>query len=114
MPRIPVIFAALLVFATVAGVGGYFLLRPPEPKRTPQPEQPPGGDPKPSPNPPEAPQSKLVVLVVFDQMRGDYMSRWAELYGADGFERIKKNGIWFSNWVRLFTSLVFTSLFCFA
>jgi hypothetical protein len=41
--------------------------------------------------------SKLVVLVAFDQMRGDYLSRWAELYGPDGFERMKKGGIWFSD-----------------
>ncbi len=42
-------------------------------------------------------QGKLVVLVVFDQMRGDYLSRWAEQFGPDGFERIKKNGVWYSN-----------------
>jgi hypothetical protein len=33
---------------------------------------------------------------VFDQMRGDYMSRWAAQYGPDGFERIKKHGAWYS------------------
>ena len=42
------------------------------------------------------PTGKLVVLVVFDQMRGDYLTRWAEQFGPDGFERIKKNGVWFS------------------
>lgn len=63
-----------------AAVGAYFAFRPP----TPQPE-PPGEN------------AKLVVLVVFDQMRGDYHSRWAELYGSDGFERMKKGGIWFSD-----------------
>jgi arylsulfatase A-like enzyme len=97
MPRIPVILAALLVFALAAGVGGWFLLRPPEPPR--HPDQPPPTDPNPPGGQPPAPtshQAKLVVLVVFDQMRGDYMSRWAELYGPDGFERIKKQGIWFS------------------
>ncbi len=98
MPRIPVILGALLVMATVAGVGGYFLLRPPEPERRPQPAP---VDPVPSPqeDPKPAPKTeppKLVVLVVFDQMRGDYMARWAEHYGTDGFERIKRDGIWFS------------------
>jgi hypothetical protein len=43
---------------------------------------------------------KLVVLVVFDQMRGDYLERWKHLYGADGFERMKREGAWYSN-VRL-------------
>jgi hypothetical protein len=106
MPRISVILVALLVFALVAGVGGWFLLRPPEPQR--QPEQPPTDphppgaphtptDPHPPGGSPPAHPPKLVVLVVFDQMRGDYPSRWAELYGPDGFERIKKEGIWFSD-----------------
>ena len=43
------------------------------------------------------PKGKLVVLVVFDQMRGDYLTRWAEQFGPGGFERIKKDGAWFSN-----------------
>ena len=103
MPPLRVIIPAFLVFGVVAGVGGYFLLRPEEPKRSPSPpvapgsEHPPPGFGAPSGSAPAAPQPKLVVLVVFDQMRGDYMTRWAELYGADGFERVKKDGIWFSN-----------------
>lgn len=40
---------------------------------------------------------KLVVVVVFDQMRGDYLSRWAPLFGDDGFERLKREGVWYSN-----------------
>lgn len=43
------------------------------------------------------PGGKLVVLVVFDQMRGDYLSRWASAFGPDGFERLKKDGVWFSD-----------------
>lgn len=43
------------------------------------------------------PPGKLVVLVVFDQMRGDYLSRWAKEFGQDGFERIKREGVWYSN-----------------
>jgi hypothetical protein len=42
------------------------------------------------------PVGKLVVLVVFDQMRGDYISRWAPQFSPSGFERMKKEGVWFS------------------
>lgn len=101
MPRLWVIITALLVLFTVAGVGGYFLLRPPQPDGPPrQREQPPGDpgtDPKAGPGPnASADGAKLVVLFVFDQMRGDYPERWAPLFGQDGFERIKKEGVWFS------------------
>ncbi|MFO0825106.1 MAG: alkaline phosphatase family protein, partial [Gemmataceae bacterium] len=54
-----------------------------------QPDQP--------PQPPEQPKGKLVVLVVFDQMRGDYLSRWAEHFGSGGFERLKREGVWYSD-----------------
>ncbi|MFL5338643.1 MAG: alkaline phosphatase family protein [Gemmataceae bacterium] len=40
---------------------------------------------------------KLAVLVVFDQMRGDYLARWQELYGSDGFRRLEMEGAWFAN-----------------
>ena len=40
---------------------------------------------------------KLVVLIVFDQMRGDYPARWAAHFSANGFERIKTNGVWYSD-----------------
>ena len=46
---------------------------------------------------PATPKPRLVVLVVFDQMRGDYPTRWKELYGAGGFERLMKEGTWYSN-----------------
>jgi len=42
------------------------------------------------------PVGKLVVLVVFDQMRGDYLDRWASGFSATGFERVKKEGVWYS------------------
>jgi predicted AlkP superfamily pyrophosphatase or phosphodiesterase len=42
-------------------------------------------------------KSKLAVLVVFDQMRGDYLSRWDELFGEGGFHRLEKEGVWFQN-----------------
>jgi predicted AlkP superfamily pyrophosphatase or phosphodiesterase len=44
---------------------------------------------------PEAP--RLAVLVVFDQMRGDYLTRWDGLFGEGGFRRLEKDGVWFTN-----------------
>jgi hypothetical protein len=43
------------------------------------------------------PPVRLAVLVVFDQMRGDYLQRWDELFGADGFHRLEREGVWFQN-----------------
>jgi predicted AlkP superfamily pyrophosphatase or phosphodiesterase len=41
---------------------------------------------------------RLVVLVIFDQMRGDYLSRWRDLFEADGgFRRMMREGVWFDN-----------------
>jgi hypothetical protein len=40
---------------------------------------------------------RLVVLVVFDQMRGDYLSRWEKLYGEGGFRRLLTDGAWYRN-----------------
>jgi len=39
----------------------------------------------------------LLVLVVFDQMRGDYLLRWRDLFCADGFRRLEREGTWFTN-----------------
>ena len=39
----------------------------------------------------------LVVLVVFDQMRGDYLTRWETLFTDKGFRRLMKDGAWFDN-----------------
>jgi predicted AlkP superfamily pyrophosphatase or phosphodiesterase len=38
---------------------------------------------------------RLGVLVVFDQMRADYLERWRSLFGADGFRRLQEQGAWF-------------------
>ena len=35
---------------------------------------------------------RLAVLVVFDQMRGDYLTRWQPLFGKGGFERLQAGG----------------------
>ena len=42
-------------------------------------------------------QPKLVVLVVFDQMRGDYLQKWQPLFGEGGFKRLQSDGAWFTN-----------------
>lgn len=44
-----------------------------------------------------APAGKLGVLIVFDQMRGDYPKRWQSLYGPGGFKRMQEQGAWFSD-----------------
>jgi hypothetical protein len=40
---------------------------------------------------------KLLLLVVFDQMRGDYLQRWYDLYSPDGFRKLTSEGTWFTN-----------------
>lgn len=40
---------------------------------------------------------KLVVLVVFDQMRADYLTRWYDQFGTGGFRRLLDEGAWFDN-----------------
>ena len=50
-----------------------------------------------APPPEKRPAVRLAVLVVFDQMRGDYLARWKQLYGADGFRRLLDDGAWFQN-----------------
>ena len=40
---------------------------------------------------------RLVVLVVFDHMRGDYLTRWENLFTDRGFRRLMKDGAWFDN-----------------
>ncbi|MBI3822089.1 MAG: alkaline phosphatase family protein [Planctomycetes bacterium] len=46
---------------------------------------------------PEPARPKLVVLVVFDQMRGDYLKKWQPLVGDGGFKRMQSDGAWFTN-----------------
>jgi predicted AlkP superfamily pyrophosphatase or phosphodiesterase len=40
---------------------------------------------------------KLAVLVIFDQMRGDYPIRWDSLFGEGGFHRLLHEGAWYQN-----------------
>jgi hypothetical protein len=44
-----------------------------------------------------APKVKLAVLVVFDQMRGDFVEKWQPLFGEGGFKRMQADGAWFAN-----------------
>jgi predicted AlkP superfamily pyrophosphatase or phosphodiesterase len=66
--------------AAVTGVALFALSRPVEPVPA-----------------PSEPRVKLAVLVVFDQMRGDYLQRWGPLFRADGFARLQRDGAWFTN-----------------
>jgi Type I phosphodiesterase / nucleotide pyrophosphatase len=40
---------------------------------------------------------RLAVLVVVDQLRGDYLERWAKLFGEGGFRRLQTEGAWFQD-----------------
>jgi predicted AlkP superfamily pyrophosphatase or phosphodiesterase len=42
-------------------------------------------------------KSKLVIGIVIDQMRYDYLTRFADKYGEDGFKRILKGGFSLEN-----------------
>ncbi len=72
------IVVALVVLAA-AGLGLIFWPRPPKPQP-----------------PPDGPV-RLAVLVVFDQLRGDYLINWDGLFGPDGFRRLDHDGAWFQN-----------------
>jgi len=48
------------------------------------------------PAPKAAPRVKLAVLVMFDQLRGDYLDKWRPLFGPDGFARLQTDGAWFA------------------
>jgi predicted AlkP superfamily pyrophosphatase or phosphodiesterase len=48
-----------------------------------------------NPAPPKPP--RLAVLIVFDQLRGDYLQRWHTLFEDGGFHRLEAEGAWFQN-----------------
>lgn len=50
-------------------------------------------------SPPPLPDGKprLVVLLVFDQLRGDYLEKWKDLFGEGGFNRLRGEGANFTN-----------------
>ena len=79
------IAALVLLFAVIAGLGAYTTAstRPVPLAAEPIPEG--------------RARVKLAVLVVFDQMRGDYLARWQHLFGNGGFRRLTTDGAWFTN-----------------
>ena len=46
---------------------------------------------------PPADGPTLAVLVYIDQLRGDFLTRWDDLFGEGGFHRLEKEGAWFQN-----------------
>ncbi len=53
---------------------------------------------EPTPHPAiAAARPKLLVLVYFDQFRGDYLARWSDQFGEGGFKRLMSDGAWFQN-----------------
>lgn len=40
---------------------------------------------------------RLIVLVYFDQFRGDYLQRWQAQFGDGGFKRLTADGAWFTD-----------------
>ena len=77
--------ALLLFLAAVAGLAGLALAYTHSPAAAPAVATGSG-----------TPRVKLAVLVVFDQMRGDYLERWRPLFGAGGFARLQSDGAWFT------------------
>lgn len=45
----------------------------------------------------KSPRPKLAVILVFDQLRGDYLERWKDHYGEGGLKRLMADGAWFTN-----------------
>ena len=45
----------------------------------------------------EPPRRAWPSCVVFDQLRGDYLERWDDLFGDGGFRRLEHEGAWFQN-----------------
>jgi hypothetical protein len=40
---------------------------------------------------------KLIVVLVFDQLRADYLTRWGRLFEEGGFRRLCDEGVWLQN-----------------
>lgn len=87
----PARVAIVMVLVLLAGAGGWFLVR----SFVGKPGDPPATVAGPGSSSGET--GKLVVLVVFDQFRNDYLERWSSVFEKDGFERLKREGVWFAN-----------------
>src|SRR4051794_12280722 len=96
MPR-PVRLGLILV-PVLAGlmVGSWFVYQNARPG---PPDQQPGVGPGPkhADDPAKPATGKLVVLVVFDHLRGEDLDRWSAAFGPGGFERLKKAGVWYAD-----------------
>lgn len=61
------------------------------------------------------PKPKLVVGVVIDQMRYDYLTRFASRYGNDGFKRLQREGFSLENahynYIPTYTAVGHTSIY---
>lgn len=49
------------------------------------------------PGAPEPGPTRLVVVLSIDQFRGDYIQRFQDLYGPDGFNRLLRDGRYYDN-----------------
>jgi predicted AlkP superfamily pyrophosphatase or phosphodiesterase len=60
-------------------------------------------------------KSKLVIGIVIDQMRYDYLTKYADRYGKDGFNRLLKNGFSLENahynYIPTYTAVGHTSIY---
>ena len=45
----------------------------------------------------DEPRVKLVVHIVFDQLRGDFIDKWQPHFGEGGFKRLQSKGAWFTD-----------------
>ncbi|AMV22938.1 Alkaline phosphatase PhoV precursor [Gemmata sp. SH-PL17] len=79
MRPFPALGSLAALFAVAIGAGLFVAPRPVEP--APVPER----------------KVKLAVLVIFDQMRGDFPERWRALFGPNGFARLQRDGAWFTH-----------------
>jgi hypothetical protein len=89
---------ALIVAGVAAFTHNPFNQGPPDPPPDLQDEQEPPVDRTPyAPRTDDPDAPRLVVLMVFDQMRADYLTRWDALFGEGGFHRLETEGAWFKN-----------------
>ncbi|MGL4424531.1 MAG: alkaline phosphatase family protein, partial [Gemmataceae bacterium] len=51
--------------------------------------------PQPTAAPPAPAKVKLAVLLVFDQLRADLITKWRPHFRPDGFRRMQDDGAWF-------------------
>jgi hypothetical protein len=94
LKRLFLVFGLLMV----VGLGGWILL-PPRDHKPPidgaSLNEEAAGDGRLTSTPLLAGPPRLAVLLIFDQLRGDYPERWGMLFGPGGFRRFTEEGSWF-------------------